>query len=180
MKNGHQGRSRRFLGHEEPAQVGEAIGDLQCLGLKPPLCCIDGLELDDLPLHVGELIPRAIRHRTRRSEVLVGPAPLETARGDKPYVLANLARARAIGLQVLVEMNDAGQDLPVFGLYGGAIEAGRLDQQAQGQGDQRCHQSHCQLDDVDGVAAQVMFRKSLSQGHADAGTEQRTEEGQAR
>jgi hypothetical protein len=41
-------------------------------------------------------------------------------------MLANLPRARAIGFQVLVEMNDAGQGQPVFGLDRRAIEAGRL------------------------------------------------------
>ena len=97
------------------------------------------------------------------------------------YVLGECSpRAGAIGLQVLVEMNDAGEDQPVSGLDCRAIAGSRLDQQAQGQGDQRCHQPHRQLDDVDGLAAQVMFRKPVPQGHADAGAEQRTEEGQGK
>jgi hypothetical protein len=98
VNTGTKGGGRRFLVEDEPAQIGETIGDLQRLGLKPSLRCVGGRQLHHPALNVGELVGPGICQRARRSEVLVGPARLETAGGDVPYMLANLPCARAIGL----------------------------------------------------------------------------------
>jgi hypothetical protein len=99
-----------------------------------------------------------LRLRPQRAEVLVRPTLLEAPRRDVPQAGADLPRLGTVRLEVLVEMNDVGQDLLVFGLDGRVIGLGRRDQQAERQRDQRRHQPHGELDDVDGVAAEVMLR----------------------
>ena len=177
-EDGHQGRGRCLLADHQPAQVRKLGADQQRLVLEPALHIVDGLQLHELALAVDEAVRPALRRRPGRTEILVGPALLEGAGGDMAQVRADLPCLGSVGLQVLIEVDDRTHDLLVLALDHGVMAVCRRDQQAQRQRDHRCHQPHGKLDDVDGVAAEVMLRQPTAHGAADTGAEQRAEEGE--